>query len=155
MTKAEIVEDLKTQLREKYERAVAAVKDAAEGATGDDSKAESKYDTRGLESSYLAAGQVEQAERLARELAAIEVTDFSEVNREVEAGSLVEGELDGRQVYYLIAPGGGGLTVEAESGKSVIVIGGGSPLGSQMLGKQVGEMTDQPQIRIAGFPEEV
>lgn len=50
MDKSKVVEDLIRQLREQYERALGALRDATEGATGGDTRAESKYDTRGLES---------------------------------------------------------------------------------------------------------
>ena len=134
MDKPAIIESLKAQLREQYERAVAAVNDAAEAATGEDTKAESKYDTRGLEASYLAAGQVEQANRLAKELAAVEAFDFPDHNSRssIEPGALVEGKLDGRTVYYLLAPGGGGLTIDTDGGV-VTVLGAEAPLRGHLL----------------------
>ena len=59
MNKSAIVESLRQQLKAQYERAIKALEGAHEAATGEDTKAESKYDTRGLEASYLAAGQAE------------------------------------------------------------------------------------------------
>jgi len=56
MNKSAIVKSLRQQLNAQYERAIKALEGAYEAATGDDTKAESKYDTRGLEASYLAAG---------------------------------------------------------------------------------------------------
>lgn len=63
-----LVAALINELRLRYDRAVSALSGAREAATGADTKAENKYDTRGLEASYLAAGQAEQADDLSRAL---------------------------------------------------------------------------------------
>ena len=76
MNKTLLVESLRAEFKRRYERAVAALAGAHEAATGADTKAENKYDTRGLEASYLAAGQAEQAEELQRGLSALEAFDF-------------------------------------------------------------------------------
>jgi hypothetical protein len=54
MNKSALVETLLVELRARYRRAQSALSAATEAATGDDSKAEGKYDTRGLEASYPA-----------------------------------------------------------------------------------------------------
>lgn len=152
MDKTEIIDALKSQLREQYRRAVAAVQDAAEAATGEDAKAESKYDTRGLEASYLAAGQVEQADRLAKELAAVEAFHFPDFTSRslIEPGALVEATLDGSSVYYLLAPGGGGLTIE--SGQATItVLGNEAPLRGHLLDQKVGGRVERPPLEITAI----
>lgn len=142
MDKAQIVSSLTDQIRAAYERARAALADAAEGATGDDTKAESKYDTRGLESSYLAAGQAELADQLAEALTKLESAEFPEFDFDdpVAAGALVEVEQNGESRWYLLAPGGGGTVCEdPESGESVTVLGPSSPLRAALIGKLSGE----------------
>ena len=151
MDKHAIVENLKSQLREQYKRTLAAVQEAAAGATGEDAKAESKYDTRGLELSYLAAGQVEQADRLAQELRAVEAFHFPEVDAaqsQVIHGSLIEANMDGRKVYYLLAPGGGGITVSSEDGELITVLGFSSPLTGLLLECTVGDLITQPPMEV-------
>jgi hypothetical protein len=64
MDKAPLISALIAELRLRYDRSIAALTGAREAATGADTKAENKYDTRGLEASYLAAGQAEQADEL-------------------------------------------------------------------------------------------
>ncbi|MDF1812581.1 MAG: hypothetical protein P1V20_10210 [Verrucomicrobiales bacterium] len=152
MDKSAIIDSLKNQLKEQYERAVAAVQDAAEAATGDDTKAESKYDTRGLEASYLAAGQVEQADRMARELGAVEAFHFPDFTdaTPIAPGALVEGVLDGKKVYYLLAPGGGGLTVNTEDGAVVTVLGSDAPLRGHLLDAKTGAKIERPPLQITG-----
>ena len=101
MDKAQLVDSLKKEIQSQYERALSALAGAAEAATGDDTKAEGKYDTRGLEASYLAAGQAEQADELARAVAAIDAFTFEdfEIDDPIAPGALVEGDVDGELVY--------------------------------------------------------
>lgn len=149
MKKSELVADLIQQLRAKYERTLAAVQNAAEGATGDDTKAESKYDTRGLESSYLAAGQIEQAEQCAKDLAAVENFEFPNLKSTdvIDMGALVEGVLNHQTVYYLLAPAGGGVVIELD-GKTVTVIGSASPLTGHLVDRKVGFKVEHPPLEI-------
>ncbi|MEM9081461.1 MAG: hypothetical protein AAGC74_12300, partial [Verrucomicrobiota bacterium] len=60
--KDEILEAVRKELAGRLAALGRAVSDSAAAATDPDSKAESKYDTRSLEMSYLAAGQARQAE---------------------------------------------------------------------------------------------
>jgi hypothetical protein len=153
MEKSQIIAALKAQLREKYQRAVEAIEAAAEAATGEDTKAESKYDTRGLEASYLAAGQVEQADRLARELRAVELFTFPVLNdrSKIVPGALVAGKIEGKSVYYLLAPGGGGITIESPSGESVTVLGSEAPLRSHLLDQKVGAKIERPPLEVTAI----
>ncbi len=153
MEKSEIIEALKAQLREKYQRAVGAMHAAAEAATGEDTKAESKYDTRGLEASYLAAGQVDQADRLARELQAVELFKFPSLDdrSKIVPGALVQGTMDGKSVYYLLAPGGGGITLESTSGEIVTVLGSEAPLRGHLLDQKVGTRIERPPMEVTGI----
>lgn len=142
MEKAAIVTSLIDQLRAAYGRAKSALADAAEGATGDDTKAEGKYDTRGLESSYLAAGQAEVADELSNALAKVESFEFVDFDFDdpVASGALVEIERAGESQWYLLAPAGGGITCEEPgTGISVTVIGPSSPLRGALIGKRSGE----------------
>jgi len=150
MDKQLIIESLKQQLRDQYDRTLAALQDAAEGATGDDTKAESKYDTRGLESSYLAAGQAEQAERLQKELSAMESFEFPNFTQSsaIAPGALVEAIMEGKPVYYLLAPAGGGLSVETSDGNLVTILGSSAPLRGRMLDLKIGDTIEQPPLEI-------
>lgn len=149
MDKEEIVRQLKGQVRLQYERAISALEGAREAATGDDTKAENKYDTRGLEASYLAAGQAEQAEELARSLTALDSFDFPSFDFDdpIGNGALIEADADGDIVYYLLSPAGGGLTIEAED-STVTVLGPASPLRQQLMGLSTGAVLDEPSLMI-------
>lgn len=150
MNKSAIVESLRSQLNAQYERALAAHQSAKEGATGDDSKAEGKYDTRGLEASYLAAGQAEQVEELARGVSALNAFEFPDfdIDDPIGRGALIEAEVDDELVYYLLSPAGGGLTCKSEDGETITVIGPSSPLSGKLIGQKVGKILDDPPLMI-------
>jgi hypothetical protein len=146
--KATLVAALASELRSRYERALAALAGAHEAATGADTKAENKYDTRGLEASYLAAGQAEQADELRRSLHAVETFSFHGLDPDepVAPGALVETEQDGELQYYLLSPAGGGIVLETAEGEKVTVLGPASPLGGRLIGAKAGEILADPEI---------
>ncbi len=151
MDKQAIIESLKKQLNEQYQRLIAALEGSHEAATGDDNKAEGKYDTRALEASYLASGQAEQADDLARSVAAVDGFTFPafEFDDPIGPGALVECDLDGELVYYLLAPGGGGLVcADEENGITATVLGPDAPLREKLLGKTSGQSVDDPFLLI-------
>lgn len=150
MDKVTLVESLKTQVQSQYDRALSALAGAAEAATGDDTKAESKYDTRGLEASYLAAGQAEQADELAQAVANLDAAEFPDYDFDdpIGPGALVEAERDGELVFYLLAPAGGGITLEGEDGESITVLGPAAPLRTQLMGKTSGTTLDEVNLVI-------
>lgn len=150
MDKESIVASLRSEVRAQYERAVAALDGAREAATGEDTRAESKYDTRGLEASYLAAGQAEQADELSRALSLLDSAAFPpfDLDDPIAQGALIEVERDGDILYFLLAPAGGGLSVETEEGDSVTILGPAAPLRSQLEGKRAGEIAGSPPVAI-------
>ncbi len=117
-------------------------------ATHEQSKAESKYDTRGLEASYLARGQSRQAAELESsisEFEKLEVRRFA-AGEGIGIGALVELEMGGETTFYFIGPRAGGTEVVQEK-KEVLVITPQSPLGAQLMNKKSG---DRPQLLLAG-----
>ncbi len=150
MNKTAIVDSLRAQLKAQYERAVAALAGAHEAATGDDAKAEGKYDTRGLEASYLAAGQATQADELKQSLVLFESFEFPDFDLDdpIAPGALVEGELDGETVFFLLAPAGGGLTCESAEGETVTILGPAAPLRGQLIDRSAGDILENPPLMI-------
>lgn len=148
MEKAPLVAALASELRSRYERALAALAGAHEAATGADTRAENKYDTRGLEASYLAAGQAEQADELRLALHAVEAFTFLDFGSDqpVAPGALVETEQDGEVRLYLLSPSGGGIVLKTSEGEPVTVLGPASPLGGRLIGAKAGEILPAPEI---------
>jgi len=117
-------------------------------ATHESSKAESKYDTRGLEASYLARGQSRQAAEIESAIAEFQklaVKTFG-AGEPIDLGALVELEHDGEISFYFIGPRAGGTEVTHDK-KGILVITPQSPLGEQLMGKKQG---DQPQLTFGG-----
>lgn len=131
-----------------YERSARA---AHEYATDEQCKAENKYDTRGLESSYLAQGQARQAaevQRAMQQYGALVLREFAP-GEPIQVGALVELERKRERMIYFVGPGAGGTEVMCE-GREVLVITPNSPVGQQLLGRKKGERV---QLGVGGAGE--
>lgn len=136
---AKIIEVLTGEL-EGYTRSARA---AHADATSEQSKAENKYDTRGLESSYLARGQSRQAAEVMRamqQFGALVVREFAD-GEAIHVGALVVLERKGERLTCLVGPGAGGTEVLCE-GRGVLVITPDSPMGQQLIGRKQGERVE-------------
>ncbi|AZF36435.1 Transcription elongation factor [Pseudomonas sp. R4-39-08] len=126
-----------------------AAQTAYETATHEENIAENKYDTLGLEASYLAAGQAKRVEEIKQSLALcqnLQVRAYDD-HRGIEVGTLLGLEDEnGRQQWLFLAPDAAGLKVEVV-GQPVTVITPRSPLGKSLLGKRV---EDEVEILVAG-----
>ncbi len=105
--------------------------------TGDQSKAEGKYDTRGIEASYLAKGQQEQLNQLEESLAKFDSLELVNEPDQVFTGSLVVVSTDEEDRNFLVLPAGGGVTIDLDD-ESYLIITPTSPIGSALLGKDIG-----------------
>ena len=126
--------DQLTAEAELYDRAARA---AHAEATDEQSKAENKYDTRGLEASYLARGQSRQAAEVGQALVQFRALSLGE-SASVEVGALVQLTAGKDVTWYFLGPRAGGLEVTVE-GQEITVITPQSPLGSQLLGRREGD----------------
>lgn len=120
---------------------LSAAEVAREAATHEESKAENKYDTRGLEASYLAAGQARRAEDIRRALGAWRTLQMRPYDDElgIQLGALIcLAGAEGRQQWLLLGPDGAGLKLEHD-GLEIMLITGQAPLGQQLLGKGPGD----------------
>lgn len=126
-----------------------AAQTAYETATHEENIAENKYDTLGLEASYLAAGQAKRVEEIKQALTLCHSMALRAYDDErgIEVGALVGLEDEnGRQQWLFLAPDAAGLKVEVV-GQPVTVITARSPLGKSLLGKFEG---DEVEILVAG-----
>ena len=137
MDKTEIVKRIIAYLEEDLDTIAKAALESAESATDEEVKAESQYDTRGLETSYLAAGQAHHAKELKEELEAYKNLEIPEGGIDCVIGSLVTTLSDKGKRKYFVGPAQGGLEFEDDDGK-VVVVTPKSPLGSAMIGHRVG-----------------
>ncbi len=134
-----IIQTLKVELETSVERA----KESFDAATDDESRGDGKYDTRGLEASYLAGGQAQQAKELADALDRFEqlkTTSYIEApSKSICLGSLFEISTENGKVktWYFLANDRGGVEIE-EGGVLITVLTLHSPLGASFIGASVG-----------------
>ena len=153
MTKRAVIQKIIETLQSELVTYTRAAKASHAEATAEENRAENKYDTRGLEASYLAAGQANKIIELEESIAA-----FGELqNRRfgsdegIEVGALIEISQDGEHAHYFIGPSTGGTEVEVQD-TEVLVITPQSPLGSQLQGAAQGK---KMKINLAGRKQAV
>ncbi len=140
MNKRAVIRKIVARLTEELQVYFRAAHASRAEATHEQSKAESKYDTRGLEASYLARGQSRQAAELEAAIAEFEKLDtrpFAD-GAGIDIGALVELEHEGEHSFYFLGPRAGGTEV-IHGKKEILVITPQSPLGEQLAGKKSGE----------------
>lgn len=121
--------------------AIRAAQTAHEAATHEENVAENKYDTLGLEASYLAAGQARRVEEIRQALQAWRTVQLRAFDEQVgiQLGALVELSSDnGKRQCLLLGPDGAGLKVQGDNGE-IILITPRAPLGQQLLGQGIGD----------------
>lgn len=141
MNKHRLIEQILARLQEEQRRCADAARAAQAEATDEQSKAENKYDTRGLEASYLAHGQSRQAAEIEEALqlfGALPPRDFPP-GEPASVGALLEVEQDGARELYFLAPAAGGMELTVD-GREVLVVTGRSPLGKSLLGRQANDI---------------
>ena len=143
--KAALLNRIREHLSLRLDRLRQAARDAHAAATDPGSKAESKYDTRSLEASYLAQGQAKQVDDAADAVglfATLTLPDF-EMEDPIDAGALVEIDLDGEASHFLLVPAAGGVTIEDE-GREITLLTPASGLYRKLLDRKVGDSIDDP-----------
>lgn len=131
-----IIEALKAEL----ERFAKAARASHAEATDPQSKAEHKYDTRGLEAAYLAGGQARKVAELEETIAQFQKLKPIEFTPEtpIDYGALVQIEMRGGTTWYFICPKAGGLEIVHDK-EEITVITPQSPLGEQLFEKKQGD----------------
>ena len=116
-----------------------AAQTAYEAATAEENIAENKYDTLGLEASYLATGQARRTAEIRQALLTYQQLALREYDalRGIQVSNLVTLEdEDGGHRRLFLGPEAAGLKI-AEGDELVTVITPRSPLGQQLIGKKV------------------
>ena len=140
LNKSTIIEKIIAVLDAELAMYAKSARAAHEEATHEQSKAENKYDTRGLEASYLAQGQGNLAMETLKareEFAALKPRDFGK-DDPIDIGAVVDLEGPDELSTYFIGPRAGGTEITHQQ-KIILVITPQSPLGSQLLGRKQGD----------------
>lgn len=139
MNKKSILQLIIARLEGDLLRKRQAADDARAEATDEETRSENEYDTRGLESSYLARGHALQFEALAADLQSLRaMTTFVFTDKAIDVGALVDVEIDREKMLFFLLSCGGGTSVMSE-GREVTVITSTSPMGTQLMNKKQGE----------------
>jgi transcription elongation GreA/GreB family factor len=136
---------LKGQLEAELLRAQKRAKDAADGATHEENRAEGDKDMRATEASYVARGQAGRASEMEEALlrvGALELLAFKPGDR-IAISALLELLHDGKCLHYFLVPAAGGERVRV-GGVEIQTLTTQSPLGRVLLGLTEGDEAELP-----------
>lgn len=142
MNKQSIVDQLIKHLENTLAMLVQTAVTAREAATGEESKAENKYDTRGLEAAYLAGAQAKRSEDLTVQIMKLKKIPIREFNEDSPIGisALVTVAINGdERKYFLILPFAGGTKISVDNDEFAVITPDSS-VGSKLIGKTVGDI---------------
>lgn len=140
MNKRAVIKKIIAKLASELETYLRAAQFSRAEATHESNKAENKYDTRGLEASYLARGQSKQVAELDAAIIEFEklgARKFAD-DEAINVGALIELEQGGETSFYFLGPRAGGTEILHDK-KEILVITPQSPLGEQLVGKKSGD----------------
>ena len=140
IAKARLIRQIIAELSRALENLAGASRTMHADASDEQNKAEDKYDTRGLETAYLASSQARQATEIEQALVAYHALKAPKFTAQtpINLGALIELESRGERFYYFLGPKAGGTEVTV-AGKEIFVITPESPLGKELTGKKVGD----------------
>ena|SRR5690606_15349900 len=128
-----------------------ALASSHEAATHAESKAENKYDTRGLEAAYLADGQRRRVHEIETALMAYRNLPVrSQTDGSIKIGALVSLDHSGTGRWVFLGPDAAGLKV-TDGTEEILVISPRSPLGQALLGRGEG---DEVGILVSGLRQQ-
>ena len=138
--KAALIQKILASLNAELALLAKSARAAHEEATHEQSRAENKYDTRGLEASYLARGQSRQAAETLRARAEYEALTPRAFGPDegIDLCAVVALEGPGGSALYFIGPRAGGTEIIHKK-KTLMVMTPQSPLGCALLGHKQGE----------------
>lgn len=138
--KKEILKHITLKVEEQLEHTTREALNLKEAATNEESKAENKYDTRGLEASYMAQAQALRVSELKKYHFKLTKLELPESPKKAVQGSIVElmTQDSEEQVFYFLLPVGGHSHL-TNSGVLLKTVSVSSPLGLKLIGKEVGD----------------
>jgi hypothetical protein len=142
--KKTVIKSLQEELQSEIKRMQAANEQASAGATDSESRAESKWDTQGLEASYLARGYATQFAAMVEQAQILK--DFSPDafhNKPIGIGALVECDFEGYRSWIFLLPCCGGTDLVI-GGEEITVITPESALANVLFRKVKGDTYKLP-----------
>jgi transcription elongation GreA/GreB family factor len=140
--KRHVLDTLLERLRADLATIEASQQAAQAGATHEETRSEHPKDTRAIEAQYVARGLAERGEVLRDAVAALASLALDPLPLEqgaaVTALVTLEDDDTGAHTHYFLVPAGGGERLEVD-GVTIQSLTPMSPLGSRLMGREVGE----------------
>lgn len=151
--KSAVRDAILAQLRDELSRQLQAAQLSRDEAISEESRPENKYDTHSQEAAYLAEGQARLVAEVAESIKLYESLSVAESSpgSPIALGALVALERAGAQSWYFVGPRGGGMEVRIDE-TEVLVVTPQSPLGRELMGKQVGDAVRPPNSKGGEIP---
>lgn len=145
INKPALIEVFLKKLRADLELITRAAHLAHDEATSEESRGESKWDTRGQEAAYLAEGQAKLAGEIGEAINLLKDLDPSPTAppAPIQVGSIFVLNQPGNDMFGFVAPRAGGTEVEHD-GIVFTIVTPTSPIGRAVLGKSQGESITLP-----------
>lgn len=141
MNKRLLIKHILQELEHVHQSAVAAAQRAYDTATDEENEAENKYDTLGLEASYLAHGQSKRVAECEADLITFSKLKVVEclADNPISIGTLVgiEDE-EGIQQFVFLSPVAGGLKFNFNH-KEITIVTSSAPLGKALNASRPGD----------------
>jgi transcription elongation GreA/GreB family factor len=137
-----ILAKVREELQREFENISKSAHHARDAATHEDSKAENKYDTRGLEASYLAGAQAKRAQHIQDLLGMFKNIRVKNYTSEtpIESTALVETLVNGEDTkWFFMVPQQGGMKININN-TEIVTLSPESPLGQLLYQKTVDEV---------------
>ena len=151
MIKTELLKIITSTLEADLALFFAAAKTAHAAATHEECAPDNKYDTTALEASYIAQGQANRAQEIRVALDRYRnllLQDF-DAESPIRLSALVTLEdAQGNRRRLFLGPHAGGMRIP-DGATDIMVITPGSPLGCNMLGKQLGDEVQAGEGQVA------
>lgn len=138
--KKALVLNVASAIEEQLAHVLKSATSAHGGATHEDAVAKSKYDTHGLELSYLAGSHFQRAKVLETELSKLKAMPvaLAETNAPIGTGTLVALNSANTVKLIFLSPYGAGLRINYQE-ENISVISPLSPLGQEILDSYEGD----------------
>jgi transcription elongation GreA/GreB family factor len=152
ISKSRILRQIIEELSGALETLAGAARAMHADASDEQNKAEDQYDTRGLETAYLASSQSRQATEIEQALAQYQSLKLQKFTSQtpIDVTALIELESHGTRTFYFLGPKSGGIEINI-AGQEILVITPESPLGREVFGKKTG---DRIQLQTRGPAQE-
>ena len=141
MNKAALIAAIQNQLAKELAIVLQSAQAALDGATHEENKAENKYDTRGLESAYLAEAQSKRASQIQETILYFtHLKPQSFDNRSpINLTAFIQLTCNQKMSSFFLTFRGGGMNIHFKN-QDIQVLGAKSPLAENLVGRKHGDI---------------